>query len=376
MKILIDGRGINKTGIGRYINNTLRELLLIDKKNDYELLIRPEDRAGLKLSASNLELVDADAKWFGAKEQTELINIINNRKPDLVHFTNFNFPVAYKGKFVITIHDLTLLNFKNYRPSAASRLLYKLKDQVMRNVILKQGVKKASAVIVPTRYVKDDVAKTFKVPKNKIVVTKEAVDMDFSSPAINLEKNGINKPFVLYVGNAYPHKNLERMVLAFGRLITKYLLDYQLVIAGKKDSFHNSLEQAIADANLQDRVVFTGFVSDRELAGLYKNSKLYIFPSLSEGFGLPPLEAMAHGLPVASSNATCLPEVLGDAAVYFDPRSDAEMADAMLSVLSDEKLSNDLIKKGLKQVKKYSWKQTAKETLKIYEKAMQNKKQQ
>jgi glycosyltransferase involved in cell wall biosynthesis len=154
------------------------------------------------------------------------------------------------------------------------------------------------------------------------------------------------------------------------------LLDYQLVIAGKKDSFHNSLEQAIADANLQDRVVFTGFVSDRELAGLYKNSKLYIFPSLSEGFGLPPLEAMAHGLPVASSNATCLPEVLGDAAVYFDPRSDAEMADAMLSVLSDEKLSNDLIKKGLKQVKKYSWKQTAKETLKIYEKAMQNKKQQ
>ena len=246
----------------------------------------------------------------------------------------------------------------------------------MRNVILKQGVKKASAVIVPTQYVKDDVAKTFKVPKNKIVVTKEAVDMDFSSPAINLEKNGINKPFVLYVGNAYPHKNLERMVLAFGRLITKYLLDYQLVIAGKKDSFHNSLEQAIADANLQDRVVFTGFVSDRELAGLYKNSKLYIFPSLSEGFGLPPLEAMAHGLPVASSNATCLPEVLGDAAVYFDPRSDAEMADAMLSVLSDEKLSNDLIKKGLKQVKKYSWKQTAKETLKIYEKAMQNKKQQ
>jgi glycosyltransferase involved in cell wall biosynthesis len=293
-----------------------------------------------------------------------------------VHFTNFNFPVAYKGKFVITIHDLTLLNFKNYRSSASSRLLYKLKDQVMRNVILKQGVKKASAVIVPTQYVKDDVAKTFKVPKNKIVVTKEAVDMDFSSPAINLEKNGINKPFVLYVGNAYPHKNLERMVLAFGRLITKYLLDYQLVIAGKKDSFHNSLEQAIADANLQDRVVFTGFVSDRELAGLYKNSKLYIFPSLSEGFGLPPLEAMAHGLPVASSNATCLPEVLGDAAVYFDPRSDAEMADAMLSVLSDEKLSNDLIKKGLKQVKKYSWKQTAKETLKIYEKAMQNKKQQ
>ena len=370
MKILIDGRGIKKTGIGRYIESTLREILLIDSANEYILLVKPEDKKDIKLRAENLSLLDADIDWFGVKEQTELLKILNDVKPDLVHFTNFNLPIAYKGKFVITIHDLTLLHFKNYRSSLASRFFYKVKDQVMRNVVLRQGIGRAEKVIVPTEYVKDDVAKTFKVKKSKIQVTYEAVEKDFASPAVNLEKKGINRPFILYVGNAYPHKNLERMILAFGRLITKYMLDYQLVIAGKKDSFHEGLESAVKDADLEERVVFTGYVTDRELAGLYKNAKLYLFPSLSEGFGLPPLEAMSHELPVASSNATCLPEVLGEAAIYFDPRSISEMAESMLSVLTDEKLAKDLIKKGNKQVKKYSWKKTAKDTLEIYEKAL------
>lgn len=372
MKILIDGRGIKKTGIGRYIENTLREVLQLDKKNTYQLLIKPEDRKSIKLSAPNLEFVETDIEWFGVKEQTELLKVINNQKPDLVHFTNFNFPVGYKGKFIITIHDLTLLHFKNLRASVASRMYYRLKDQVMRNVVLRQGIGKAKAVIVPTEYVKEDVAKTFKVRRNKIVVTYEAVDKDFSTPRVNLEKFGINKPYLLYVGNAYPHKNIERMILAFGKLITKYLLDYQLVIAGKKDSFHENLEEAVKEANLTDRVVFTGFVTDQELAGLYKNAKLYVFPSLSEGFGLPPLEAMAHGTPVVSSSSTCLPEVLGNSAEYFDPKNTSDMARVMLKVLSDDELALTLVKKGSKQVNKYSWRKTAKQTLVVYEKALRN----
>lgn len=373
MKILIDGRGIKKTGIGRYIENTLREILVLDSKNSYQLLVRPGDRKSIRLKAPNLEFVEADIEWFGVKEQTELLKIINDQQPDLVHFTNFNFPVAYNGKFIITIHDLTLLHFKNLRASMASRMYYRLKDQVMRNVVLRQGIGRAKAVITPTEYVKEDVAKTFKVRRNKIVVTYEAVDKDFYTPRINLQKRGIEKPFLLYVGNAYPHKNLERMILAFGKLITKYLLDYQLVIAGKKDSFHKNLEEAIREAKLTDRVVFTGYVTDQELAGLYKNAKLYVFPSLSEGFGLPPLEAMAHGLPVASSNSTCLPEVLGESAEYFNPKSIDDMAKAMLDVLSSEDLANKLIKKGYKQIKKYNWRKTAKQTLETYQKALNSK---
>jgi len=371
MKILIDGRGIKKTGIGRYIENTLKEILKIDSTNQYELLLRDEDLVKLDLKADNLEFVKTSANFFGIKEQTEILSILKERKPDLVHFTNFNFPVAYSGKFVITIHDLTLLHFRNLRNSIARKAYYMLKEQVMRNVVLKQGMKKAEVVIVPSDYVKEDVAKTFKVRRNKIAVTYEAADTEFSKGRINLEKKGINKPFILYVGNAYPHKNLERMIIAFGKLITDYVLDYQLVIAGKKDSFHEGLEEAVKEADLQDRVIFTGFVTDQELSGLYNNASLYVFPSLSEGFGLPPLEAMAHGLPVASSNATCMPEILGDAAVYFDPKDTADMAKSMLEVLTDKKLVEKLIKKGKVQVRKYSWKKTAKDTLEIYNKVLE-----
>lgn len=370
MKILIDGRGIKKTGIGRYIENTLKEILILDKSNHYFLLIKPEDKQKVNLRADNLEFVDTDIEWFGVKEQTDLIKVIQKIKPDLVHFTNFNFPVAYKGKFIITIHDLTLLHFKNLRSSLASRIFYRFKDQIMRNIVLKQGINRAGAVVVPTEYVKEDVAKTFRVRRNKIHVTYEAVDRNFANPRINLHKKGIDKPFILYTGNAYPHKNLERMILAFGRLVTKYLLDYQLVIVGKKDSFHKGLEEAVLEAGLKDRVIFTGYVNDNELAGLYRYAKLYVFPSLSEGFGLPPLEAMAHDLPVASSNATCLPEVLGDAAEYFDPKNIQQMSEVMLKVISDEKLSKSLISKGRKQVKKYNWKKTAQQTLAIYEKIL------
>ena len=371
MKILIDGRGIKKTGIGRYIENTLRELLLLDKNNSYELLINLADKKGIKLNADNLTLVETDVPWFGVKEQTELFKVINKQNPDLMHFANFNFPVAYRGRFVITIHDLTLLHFRNLKASPMNKAYYLLKEQVMKNVVLKRGITKAQAIFVPSGYVKEDVANTFKVRRNKIAVTYEAADTDFSKGRINLDKKGINKPFILYVGNAYPHKNLERMIIAFGKLITDYVLDYQLVIAGKKDSFHKGLEEAVKEADLQDRVIFTGFVTDQELSGLYNNASLYVFPSLSEGFGLPPLEAMAHGLPVASSNATCMPEILGDAAVYFDPKDTADMAKSMLEVLTDKKLAEKLIKKGKAQVRKYSWKKTAKDTLEIYKKVLE-----
>lgn len=371
MKILIDGRGIKKTGIGRYIESTLKELLSMDPHNEYILLINPADKSKIDFKASNVSFMETDVPWFGVKEQTELLKTINKISPDLVHFTNFNFPVAYSGKFVITIHDLTLLHFRNLRASVASKAYYLLKEAIMKNIVLKKGITKAQTVLVPSEYVKNDVAKTFKVRRNKIAVTHEAVDRDFAKPRVNLNKFNIDKPYVLYIGNAYPHKNLERMILAFGKLITEYVLDYQLVIAGKKDSFHKNLEEAVEDAGLEGRVIFTGFVSDQELAGLYKNASLYVFPSLSEGFGLPPLEAMAHDLPVASSDATCLQEILGDAAMYFDPHNISEISKAMLEVLTDKKLSDSLIRKGRQQVKKYSWKKTAKDTLEIYKKVLE-----
>jgi glycosyltransferase involved in cell wall biosynthesis len=155
-------------------------------------------------------------------------------------------------------------------------------------------------------------------------------------------KELVKKPYVLYVGNDYPHKNLKRLKLAFKKIIEGGL-DYELVL-------------------------ITKFVSEEELGDLYKNASLFVFPSLSEGFGLPPLEAMARGLPVASSNSTCLPEILGNAAIYFNPLDINDMANQIKKALSDENLRESLIQKGFEQIKKYSWEKMAKETLKIYSK--------
>ena len=372
MKILIDGRWIKQTGIGRYISHMLEQILLLDTKNDYVLLVREKDVDSITLKADNLTLLPVDIDWYGLKEQTKLLKVINAQKPDLVHFTNFNFPIRYKGKFVITIHDLTLLHFKNVRKGMFSRPLYFAKDQVMR-AVLHRGINRARAIFTPTEYVKEDVASTYRIRRNKIIVTHEAADLAYQRSRIDLEEKGINKPFLLYVGNAYPHKNLERLIIAFGELVTKYLLDFQLVIAGKKDDFHVLLEEEVEKAGLQDRVVFTGYVKDVELAGLYKSATAYVFPSLSEGFGLPGLEAMSYGLPVISSNATCLPEIYGDASKYFNPRSSHNVAKVISQVLADKSLLEKMTKKGYTQLKKYNWKKTANTTLGVYERIAQQR---
>ncbi len=372
MKIVIDGRFIKQTGIGRYIEEMVEQVLLIDKKNQYVLIIRKKDKDQITLKAKNLSLLPVDMDWYNFKEQIQLAKIIESQKPDLVHFTNFNFPLRYRGKFVMTIHDLTLLHFQNIRKKGMGTLKYKVRDQA-RRLAMRQGVKRAKMLLVDSEYVKEDIAKTYHVRRNKIVVAPLAGEAAYQRARVDLEKYGINKPFLFYTGNAYPHKNLERLILAFGQLTTKYLLDYQLVIGGKKDDFHEGLEEEVKKSGLSERVIFTGFVSDAELAGLYKAATLYVLPSLSEGFGLPGLEAMSYGLPVVSSNATCLPEVFEDAAVYFDPRSVKDIAAVIANTLADKDLLAKLTKKGYRQIKKYSWRKTAKITHEVYEKVLRQK---
>lgn len=372
MKIVIDGRWIKQTGIGRYVEETLRGVLEHDANNEYVLMIRPEDRDKLDYKADNLTLVDAPEPWFTFREQTSFLRRLNKQKADLTHFTNFDFPILYRRKFVITIYDLTLLEFKNVNRKKMLPAYYHVKDMVMR-FVLKSGAKRSQQIFVPTEYVKEGLVKRFNVSPRKIVVTSAAAEMPYKRPRVDLLKFGINKPYLLYVGNAYPHKNLERLIIAFGKLITEYMLDYQLVIAGRKDHFHERLEQDVASVRLDDRVIFTDYVSDAELAGLYKKASLYVFPSLSEGFGLPALEAMSYGVPVACSNATCLPEVAGDAAEYFDGRDEAEMAKVMAAVLASKERQELLIERGFEQVKKFSWAATAELTHKAYLRALRKK---
>lgn len=173
------------------------------------------------------------------------------------------------------------------------------------------------------------------------------------------------EPYLLYVGNSYPHKNLERLISAF-----KIVLDKQpelyLVLVGKIDNFYQDLQCFVKKIGLEKKVIFTGYVSDSELSWLYAHGLAYVFPSLSEGFGLPGLEAMAKDLPVVSSNKEPLPEIYGSAALYFNPEDISEMAHAILQVIQNKEIREKLKKAGRAQIKKYSWDRCAKQTLEVY----------
>ncbi|MCK4968549.1 MAG: glycosyltransferase family 4 protein, partial [Candidatus Aenigmarchaeota archaeon] len=187
------------------------------------------------------------------------------------------------------------------------------------------------------------------------------------------KKYFINKPYFLYVGNAYPHKNLTKLLTAFKLFSQRQ--KYQLVLVGKNDFFYQRLKTLAKQRNLlsQRSIIFTGFVPDDELAILYQQCQAYIFPSLYEGFGLPPLEAMAQQAPVIAARAGSLPEILGPAALYFDPQQESNIVQVMEQLVDDDSLKQQLIINGNQQIKKYSWTCCAQQTLSIYQQTIKNK---
>ncbi len=368
MKIGIDARffGPVGKGLGRYVERLVENLEKIDQTNEYIIFLRKENWDYYTPKVSNFKKVLADYRWYSLVEQVAIPWLIWREKLDLVHFPHFNIPIFCPTKFVVTIHDLILLQFPTPRATTLGPLLYKIKYLAYR-IVIGFGLWRAKKIITVSECTKKELINYFKVKPEKIVVTYEACDgVEYGQLGIPdkdvLKKHKIVKPYLLYVGNAYPHKNLESLIEVFGNLN----LDYQLVLVGREDYFYERLKREIVDLKIKNKIVFTRFVSEKELADLYRNASLYVFPSFVEGFGLPGLEAMSYGLPVVASNSSCLPEIYGEAAVYFDPKSHQDMAEKIKKVLFDQTLRKELISKGLEQVKKYSWQKCAEQTLSVY----------
>lgn len=356
MKIVIDAREL-RTSSGRYVERLLHYLQKLESNHSFTILLKPDDM-DWQPTNPNFQVVACPHKEFTFAEQRGLKKQIESLQPDLVHFPFPQQPIWYKGKIITTIHDLTTLRFTN---PAKNWFVFKLKQQVYRYVI-KRAVHKSVRVIVPSQFVKNDVAKFAQVNPDKIIVTYEAAD-PLSEPS-QVMPDLVDKQFIMYIGRPTPHKNLRRLVEAFKLLKTKHP-NLQLVLAGQKDTNYQRLETAVQNSHLKD-VVFLGSVSDGQLKWLFERCQAYVFPSLSEGFGLPGLEAMLHGAPVVSSKATCLPEVYGVAAHYFDPLDTQAMVQVLDEVLTNKALRNELIAKGRKQAAKYSWQDMARQTLEIY----------
>jgi len=362
-KIVIDAREL-RTSTGRYIERLLHYLPAIDHDNDYVVLLKPKDIAGWRTKSEHWQVVECPHDEFSFDEQIGFKRQLDRLKPDLVHFGMVQQPVFYRGKVVTTIHDLTTVRFDN---PAKNKVVFKLKQSIYKEVI-RRAARKSAAVITPSEFVKADVVQFTGVSPTKISVTHEAADAILASPTALPSLQ--NKQFIMYVGRPTPHKNLERLIEAFTLLRANHPA-LHLVLAGKTDANYQRTA-ALVHAQGTTNVIFTDFVSEGELRWLYEHCAAYVFPSLSEGFGLPGLEAMQHGAPVVSSNATCLPEVYGDAAHYFDPLSVPAMADAINEVVTDQALRARLIAAGHAQVATYSWKRMAEQTLAVYTKALKD----
>lgn len=360
-RIIIDARE-SGTSTGRYVDKLVENLAKLKPEHEMVVLTKPHRLDYLRQVAPGFTIVESDHKEFTFDEQLGFKRQLKTLRADLVHFCMPQQPVLYHGKVVTTIHDLTTIRFSN---PDKNWFVFRLKQLVFKYVIRRVS-KKSAAIITGSEFVKDDLVDYTGVGPAKITVAPEAADAitDKPDPVIGLE----GKQFLMYVGRPTPHKNLERLIDAFVKLRAQHP-ELMLVLAGKKDANYERVETE-AQARGVRGLYFSGFVSEGRLRWLYENCSAYVFPSLSEGFGLPGLEAMMHGAPVVSSNATCLPEIYGGAAHYFDPMDVQAMAEAISEVLTDTELRAELVKRGRAQVKKYSWRRMARQTLSVYEKVL------
>lgn len=360
-KIVIDARE-SGTSTGRYIDKLLEHLSALNPNYKVLVLTKQNRVEELKKIAPNFKIIEINVKEFTFAEQIKLLYVLIKIKADLVHFGMVQQPIFYKGAIVTSIQDLTTLHFNN--PSK-NYFVFKFK-QFVYGLVIKKVAKKSKIVITPSRFVKEELIKYTNQPEDRFRVTYYAAE-PIKDPVkeINYLKG---KKFLLYVGRPMEHKNLKRLVLSF-KLLLKDQPNINLVFAGKKDKNYLDLERFVNKQNVPN-IYFTNFVSDGELKWLYKNCSAFVFPSLSEGFGFPGLEAMVEGAPVLSSNKTCLPEIYGNGALYFNPLDIQDLKNKLKEVLTDSKLQASLIKNGFNQSEKYSWEKTALETLSIYNKIL------
>ena len=384
-KIGIDARfyGSVGKGLGRYTQEVVDNILALDNENEYVIFLSKENFTGFKSDNPRVKKILTGARWYTLAEQIIMPYLVWREGLDLMHWPHFNVPIFCSVKFVVTIHDLILTKFPTTRATTLGPLFYRIKNWGYKLVIY-LAVKRARCVVAVSRFTKDDIVKQFKVDKKKIVVTYEGVSKLSQTKYFDDDKEAflrynINKPFLLYVGNAYPHKNLEGLIKNFFRL-HKSEPDLKLVLVGKEDYFYKRVQKYANSLWTNDKnknpVIFPGFIPDRELAILFKKARAYIFPSFYEGFGLPPLEAMSYGCPVVSSDSSSLPEVLGQSALYFRSEDEEDMLAKIKKIIKDESLRQELIVKGYKQAKKYSWEECAHETLEIYRKILQDEKKE
>jgi alpha-1,3-rhamnosyl/mannosyltransferase len=366
MKIAFDLRRIKNPGIGRYMKCLAEAVTAQAPEHEY-LLILPADGESL-VEAPNAEKISPTLKYYSLREQIELPRILRYHKVDLLHSPHFLLPLVRPCPVIATIHDVIYLACPQDLPSPIGRLYYR--------GMMKACSRLATRIITDSEYSKADIIRHLHADPGKVEVIYPGVDPSIRQVTHKAElkavriKYGIDREYVLCVGIYKPRKNHAGLLRAFQQFLAKGN-QAQLVIAGPMNEGEAELRRLAAELDIARHVVFTGFVNEADLPALYSAARVFVCPSLYEGFGFPVLEAMACGVPVACSSATSLPEVAGDAAAYFGPRDKEEFVSVLQSVFIDPELRVALIEKGRKNLQRFSWQTTAAQTLAVYHDALQ-----
>jgi alpha-1,3-rhamnosyl/mannosyltransferase len=378
MRIGIDGRYIQDhfPGIGRYTYSLIEALAQVAGDESFIVLHNPAlrntryDLAALARHP-NVTLVPVDVPTFALAEQVRLSWLVRRLRLDVLHSPYYIKPYLLPCTSVVSLYDLIATRYPQYLPSSWARLAFAVTTRL--------AIATARRLVTLSAASRRDLVELYGVPPERVAVTPLAADERFRPIAdvTTLEavrrKYGLPEYFVLYLGSNKPHKNLGRLVEAWAQFRNSKFEIRSLVVAGHWDSRYPQAQQKATELGLGEAVRFLGDVSEADLPALYNLATVFAFPSLYEGFGLPPLEAMACGTPVVCANTSSLPEVVGDAALLFDPLDVPALAAALAQALSDADLRTALHARGLARARLFSWERTARETLAVYRQAVGNR---
>jgi glycosyltransferase involved in cell wall biosynthesis len=364
VRIAIDARKLRDYGIGTYVRNLLKTLARHPGDDTYVLLCRAADTEFVAALGPRFEALCESAGNYSVREQVSVPMALRRARVDLFHAPHYVVSPLTPCPYVVTIHDCIHLRFPQYLPN---RFAYTYARTMMR-----LAARRAERILTVSNASKDDIVHYLKVPPDTVEVIYNGLDERLAATptaddlARVRQRYQLTSPFILYAGNIKPHKNVDRLIEAYSILRRRGITGTKLLILGDEISKYPNLRRLVHRFQLHQHVRFLGFVPDATLAALYRLASVFVFPSLYEGFGLPPLEAMAAGAPVITSNISSLPEVVGDAALLIDPMDAGAIADAMARVLCEPALREELQRRGRERITHFSWDRSVARIREVY----------